>query len=84
MDKLILQDVPEEVDNDFLTLFVANCIKLPEDEFSVTRTQSWKKALVHFAKEYSLKGKFIISYTPVKGSSFAFYSVSCLIRVYVM
>ena len=58
MDKLVLQNIPRGVEDDFLNLFIATCLKISEEEFSVSLSQD--KALITFSREYSLNSKFVI------------------------
>ena len=55
MDKLILQNIPEDVGEDFLNLFIMNCLGITEDEFSTTPSND--KVLLVLTREYSLAGK---------------------------
>ena len=55
MDKLILQNVPEDVEEDYLILFIMNCLGIVEDEFSITPSND--KVLLVLSQEYSLAGK---------------------------
>ena len=57
MDKLLLQDLPD-VEDDFLHLFIARCLSLSDEEFSVTHTKN--KALLVFSQEYSINGKLFV------------------------
>ena len=55
MDKLILQNIPEDVGEDFLNLFIMNCLGIVEDDFSITSSND--KVLLVLTREYSLAGK---------------------------
>ena len=55
MDKLILENVPEDVEEDYLNLFILNCLGIVEDDFSTTRSSH--KILLVFSREYSLASK---------------------------
>ena len=55
MNKLILQDIPAEVDDDYLHLFTENCLKLSDSDFSMSRSKD--KALLTFTKERTISGK---------------------------
>ena len=57
MDKLILQDVQGGVEEDFLNLFVATCLQMSEEQFSISLSKD--KVLITFSKEYSLNGEFV-------------------------
>ena len=63
MDKLILQNLPSGVEEEFLNLFVATCLQISEEQFSISLSK--EKVLITFSKEYSLKGEFLsgLSYT---------------------
>ena len=58
MDKLILENVPEDVEEEYLTLFIVNCLGILEDDFSATRSND--KVLLVLSKEYPLPGKYRI------------------------
>ena len=76
MDKLILESVPEDIDEDYLNLFIMNCLGIVEDDFSITRSND--KALLVLSREYSLAGKSHIS---VQHCVHAVYPISRL-KVY--
>ena len=59
MDKLILESVPEDIEEDYLNLFIMNCLGIVEDDFSITRSND--KVLLVLSREYSLAGKSHIS-----------------------
>ena len=59
MDKLILENVPEGIEEDYLILFIMNCLGIVEDDFSITRSND--KVLLVLSREYSLAGKSHIS-----------------------
>lgn len=57
MDKLILQGLPGGVEEDFLNLFVATCLQISEEQFSISVSKD--KVLITFSKEYSLNGECV-------------------------
>jgi hypothetical protein len=59
MDKLILENVPKNIEEEYLALFIMSCLGIKEDDFSITRSND--KVLLVLSKEYSLAGKSLIS-----------------------
>ena len=55
MDKLILQKVPNDVEEDYLNLFIMNCLGIREEDFSIDPSND--KVLLVLSREYSLAGK---------------------------
>ena len=55
MDKLILENIPGGIEEDYLILFIMNCLGIIEDDFSITRSND--KVLLVLSREYSLAGK---------------------------
>lgn len=71
MDKLILENIPEGVEEDHLILFITSCLGIVEDDFSITRSND--KVLLVLSREYSLTGK---SYISVQYHVYAVYIVN--------
>ena len=71
MDKLILENVPEGIEEDYLILFIMNCLGIVEDDFSITRSND--KVLLVLSREYSLTGK---SQIPVQHHVYAVYIIN--------
>ena len=58
MDKLILENVPKGVEEDYLILFIMSCLGIVEDDFSITYSND--KVLLVLSREHSLTGKSYI------------------------